>query len=172
MSDDEKVYTAETIPDIPLPGSVEEDSGTSQETSNESYSQKKIKDTDLPTKRVAVELLSSVLNTKSRKILGEFELADSGGIRVGKYQTGISGELVLTPAGITAKNQSGLTTFSIDAETGDAVFAGTIQSGAIIAGEVIVGNGNIVIDGENNRIVIFDDDGVARILIGYQKDGF
>lgn len=33
-------------------------------------------------------------------------------------------------------------------------------------------NGNIVIDTVNNRIVVFDDQGVPRILIGKQAGGF
>lgn len=33
-------------------------------------------------------------------------------------------------------------------------------------------DGKLVIDAVNNRIVIYDASGVARVLLGYQEDGF
>lgn len=33
-------------------------------------------------------------------------------------------------------------------------------------------NGKVVIDTPNSRILVYDDDGNARVLIGYQEDGF
>ena len=48
----------------------------------------------------------------------------------------------------------------------DKIAAGTISV------QLGVGNGKVIIDGENNRIMVYDDSGTARILIGYQLNGF
>jgi len=163
---DEKVYTQETIQENPLPitegvVSFSESSSSSKET----YSQSTVKEQSIPTKKIAVELIGSALNTKSRKILQEFQFTQMGAIQIGKYESGVSGDLRLSPNGIVARNSSGLTTFAIDGDTGNAVFAGTVQAGTLISGAVVVGDNTIVIDGENKRIIV-NDGTVDRILIG------
>ena len=125
----------------------------------------------MPTRRVAHEVIGSALNTKSRKILAVFEFTESGALQIGKYENGVSGDLRITPNGITARDLAGITTFSLDGTTGDAVFKGTIQSESLIAGLVAVGDNNVILDGENQRIVINDGTN-DRILIGYQQNGF
>ena len=171
MTDTIKVYEPETIQDAPLPGQDQQYSDASTTTSGGVTSPAKISNNDVPRKRIAVELLSQMLNTKSKKVLGEFELVDSGGFRIGKQQNGVSGELTITPEGITALNKAGITTFAILGEDGSAVFAGEVQAGTFISGLVVVGDNRIVIDGENKRIVI--NDGVTdRVLIGFQDGGF
>lgn len=135
-----KVYTPEEIADTPFPQEEETDLGTSQETSGGVYSPTTIKDKKFPTKRIAHELIASVLNTRSRKILAEFEFTEMGAIQIGKYQNGVSGDLRISPNGITARDLAGITTFAIDGETGDAVFKGTIQAGSLIAAEIDGGN--------------------------------
>ena len=132
----------------------------------------KIDDQSLPTKKIAVELISSAINTRSKKILKEFEFTESGALQIGKYDPGVSGDIKISPAGIVARNSSGINTITIDGETGDAFFAGTIQSGTLIAGDVVVGDNNIRLDGENRRIIVYDEAGDARILIGFQAGGF
>lgn len=172
MDDDQKVYYPETISENPLPGQEGVVSfETSQSTSDDEYSQKKTKSQDIPTRRIAYEVIGSALNTKSKRILQEFEFTQSGAIQIGKYENGISGDLRITPNGITARDSAGLTTFAIDGTTGNAVFKGEIQAGAIISGLVVVGDNSIIIDGEAKRIVI-NDGADDRVLIGFQKDGF
>ena len=169
---EEKVYTPDwSLPDTPFPMEGEADLSASQKTRGETYGPKTIKDQGFPTKRVAVELIGLALNTKSRKILAEFEFTEHGAIQIGKYTHGVSGDLRITPNGITARDKAGITTFAIDGATGNAVFKGTVQAGTLISGVVVVGNNRVIIDGENRRIIINDgtDD---RILIGYQQDGF
>jgi len=170
---DDKIYTNEVITDQPFPGIEVETSGVeaSAPTSGGATTQATIPNKSTPTKRIATELLSTVLNTKSRKILGTFELAQNGGIQVGKYENGVSGDVKLTPIGIVARNQSGDITFLLDGDTGDATFKGTIQTGALIAGLVAVGNNNIILDGENQRIIVNDGKN-DRVLIGFQANGF
>ena len=163
----DKVFRPVEIEDSILPGETESDVSSSQSSSGGVYSASKTEDSGFPTKRVAVELLSSSLNTKSKKILAEFEFTESGALQIGKYDNGVSGDLRITPGGITARDQSGITTFAIDGETGSAVFKGTVQAGTLIGGKVAVGDGDILIDGEEKRMIFYDPDtGLASIIIG------
>lgn len=162
---EEKVFRPEEIQDQPFPGQGEADLSTSQKTGGEVYSQKEIKDQPIPTKRIAVEVISSALNTKSKKILGEFEFTEHGAIQIGKYTPGVSGDLRLTPDGLTARDLAGLSTFAIDGTTGNAVFRGTVQAGTLISGAVAVGSGDILIDGATRRMIFYNG-GIPSIVIG------
>lgn len=162
----EKIYYPETIEDTPFPlqeGAVSFD--IDQKTSNDKYGAKEVKSRDFPTRRVAYELLGSALNTRSRKILAEFEFTQTGAIQIGDYKNGESGDLRISPNGITARDSSGLTTFAIDGDTGNAVFKGEIQAGAFISGLVVVGDNNLIMDGEAIRFIV-NDDYNDRVLIG------
>jgi hypothetical protein len=166
MADDQKVYYPETIQDSPMPNQdLVTSLDTSQETAGEVYGSKTIKQQPLPTKRIAIEVIGNALNTKSRKILAEFEFTQTGAIQVGSYQNGVSGDIKISPNGIVARDQTGATTFAIDGTTGDAVFKGTVQTGTLISGQVIVGNNNVIIDGENQRIII-NDGQYDRVILG------
>ena len=168
---EDKILSQQVIQDEPFPDEEIESFNTSTSSSGGVSGATKINSQDLPKKRVAVELLSSVLNTKSMNILGEFDLVDKGGFKVGTFALGESGEISYTSDGITARNKDGLTTFAIDGSDGSAVFRGQIRAGSLVTGEVIVGDNRVIIDGENSRILINDGTN-DRILIGYQKDGF
>ena len=160
-----EIFHPETIVETPFPGQE----GVSQSFSEGKdgvFSPSTIKPSKFPVRTTAHELLSSSLNTKSRKILAEFEFTPMGAIQIGKYENGVSGDLRITPSGITARDSAGLTTFSIDGTTGDAVFKGSIQAGSLITGIVSVGDNNIVIDGDNRRMVFYDENDVPVILIG------
>lgn len=163
---EEKIYTPTTIEDNPFP-SQEGDAvfGTSEKSNNEIYKPVAIKPTSLPTRKIAYEVIGSALNTRSRTILAQFSLAQSGGFQIGTYVNGVSGDLQITPNGITARNLSGITTFAIDATTGDAVFKGTIQAESFVGGAVYVGDNSIILDGTNRRIVVNDGD-YDRVVIG------
>jgi len=163
---EDKVYSPETIEDIPLPNQYESANyGTSQNTSNGTFTTVKIPENRPPTKKIAYELIGSALNTKSKKILAEFQFTESGSIQIGKYVNGVSGDMRLTPNGITARDQAGITTFAIDATTGNAVFKGTIQAESFVGGAVYVGDNSVILDGANRRIIVNDGD-YDRVLIG------
>jgi len=147
---DEKVYHQKVIEDTAFPQEEAGDVFVSQSKSGGNYSPLTTKDQQFPKKVVAREVISNVLNTKSRKILGEFELVQQGAFRVGKYVTGVSGDIKFTPNGIVARNKTGETTFGLDGTTGDAVFKGTLQAGTVVAGD--------------NTVIIDEDDGHGRIL--------
>lgn len=189
----EKVYTQQIIDDVPFPQTGEADFTTSQSTSNNTYTPEKIEEQIFPKKKIATELLSSALNTRSKKIIKEFEFTSSGALQIGSYTEGITGDIRISPNGIEARDSTGTTTFALDATTGDAIFKGTIQAGSVIAttisGENIIANtmdadrikastldvavdvgtgagaSYVRLDGENNRIIIHDGTN-PRILIG------
>jgi len=163
---DEKIYTPDEIDDSPLPNQFESaDYSSSQTYSDDVTSPAKTKENRPPTMKIAYELIGSSLNTKSKKILAEFQFTESGAIQIGKYENGVSGDLRLTPNGITARDLSGVTTFAIDATTGNAVFKGTIQAESFVGGAVYVGDNSIILDGTNRRIVVNDGD-YDRVVIG------
>lgn len=161
----EKVYTPETIIESPFPsgGETSPATQTSQSSSGDSLSPTRTTDKVFPIKRRATEVLSNSLNTRSRKILQEFQLEQSGGFQIGNFQEGVNGDLRLTPNGMTARDVAGNTTFAVDGSTGDAYFKGNVGAGSFIAGD-----SNVVIesvedaDGSHGRILIDN-----QILIGY-----
>lgn len=51
------------------------------------------------------------------------------------------------------------------------VYARNISTGTL-RGEQQIGDKNIKLDSSNRRILIYDEDGNARILIGFDEDGF
>lgn len=163
---DEKVYSPATIPDQPLPGEGIEIPETVTSAGQQVYSQKTIPAKPMPTRKIAVELLSVALNTKSRKILKEFQFTPSGAIQIGTYENGVSGDIKISPDGIVARDKTGATSFTLDGDTGDATFRGNIQAGALISGLVDVGDNKIVIDGDARRMVFYDESGIPVIVIG------
>lgn len=172
---DDKVYEPEIIQENPFPGEVMQSVFSApQANSSGNYSPTTNKEKTFPKKRTAVELLSTALNTRSKKVLQQFELTQSGGFQIGDFKNGISGDLRITPNGLTARDISGVTTFAISGEDGSAIFRGQIQSGSLITGEVIVGNNNLIFTVDNNGQpqIILNDGSNDRVLIGYQENGF
>ena len=165
---DEKTFYPEVIQENPFPGDPLLPGIPQPKAPAGTYTPKADAEGRFPTRKIAVELLGQALNTKSKKILQEFQFTPSGAIQVGDYKKGDSGDLRISPNGITARDIAGLTTFAIDGTTGDAVFKGILQAGTLIGGD-----GNVVIEnpGGGGRIVI--NDGVNdRIIIGYDEGGF
>lgn len=165
--DDLKVYTPNEIEDAPFPQQGQAVFAETQQTAGGSYSPKTTKDTSFPDPRIAYQTIGSALNTRSKKILAAFEFTPSGALQIGKYDPGVSGDVRISPNGIVARNDLGTETFALDGDTGDATFAGTIQTGTLISGRVIVGNNTWVIDGDPDapRILLYNN-GIPEILIG------
>ena len=159
----DKNFEPETVPETPFPTEAALPVLTASQSSGAgNFDPATTKEKVIPKKRTAVELLSTALNTRSKKILQEFELVQSGGIKVGDFQEGLSGDLRITPNGLTARNIAGLTTFAIDGTDGSAVFAGQVRAGSTIVADTIVteqaSNGN-------GRTVYYNDD-IPAIVIG------
>jgi len=131
------------------------------------------KDKTLPKKRSAVELLSTALNTRSRKVLQEFELQQSGGFQIGKFEEGISGDVRITPNGLTGRNIAGLVTFALDTD-GNLALVGELRSGSTVTGQVVVGNNRVIIDVDDDGqpTIIINDGTYDRVILGYQANGF
>lgn len=156
------VYEPEVEQETPFPGEEATYSSVSQDSSGGNYSQATSEENPIPTKRIAVELLSQALNTRSKKILQEFELQQSGGFQIGNYKEGENGDIRITPNGITARDVAGVTTFAIDGTTGNAVFKGTVQAGTtIVAGTIVTEESS-----NGNGRTVYYNDGVAAIVIG------
>ncbi len=124
----QRVYHPGIIPDSPFPENQPVLIDPSNPPSGDTFHAQPINDNPLPRKVIAQETIASSLNTKARKILGEYEFTEHGAIQVGKYVNGVSGDIKISPSGIVARNTSGDTTFAIDGDTGDATFKGTVQA--------------------------------------------
>jgi len=164
MSED-TLYSPEIIPAVPFPDTQEATTQASGGTTDKSIVSptKTPVNVKFPVKQVAAELLSTALNTKTKQILGEFTFGVIGAISIGAYVSGESGDVRITPNGITARDINGNTTFSIDGTSGDAIFKGTITTGALVTGSIIIqGQGSFVVN----------DGTYDRIIIGYQSEGF
>lgn len=163
-----RVYLPDTIDQQPLPvdeqviipaGPTTESSSsptTSKTTEIKQTEPQTIRTRPLPFMDFATEVLSSSLNTKSQKILGRYTFGQLGAIQIGNYELDATGDIRITPSGITARNSAGATTFSLDGETGDASFAGTVSAGAIIASDrIYLGADGIYIKDDSDVDVIF-----------------
>lgn len=161
---DLKIYTSEVIEDMPFPEqSGEANLNSSSGKSGDTYTAEKISDQPLPSKKVAHELLSQALNTRSRKVLAEFQFTEMGAIQIGKFQNGVSGDIRISPNGIVGRDSSGNTTFALDGETGDAIFKGKLMVGSLIAEDA-----NIVTEraGSGNGRMVWYNGGLPSIIIG------
>lgn len=166
---EDQIYTPEVIQENPYPGQenvVVPVVSDSVNKTTQTFGASKIPNQSFPLPKVATELISTKLNTKTRKILAEFSFTPSGALQIGDYQNGDAGDIRISPSGIVARNTTGDTTFSLDGESGDAIFAGTIETGTLIAGVVSVGDGNIQIDGDARRMLFYAEDGLPSIVIG------
>lgn len=166
----EKVVEPEVIQEIPFPNqdTVPNSTTSSSPSSQGIVSSPTSKEKSLPKKRSAVELLSTSLNTRSRKVLQSFELEQSGGFQVGNFQEGVSGDVRMTPNGLTGRDMAGITTFALDTD-GNLVLKGELQSGSVITGNIIVGNNRVIISVDENGepSIIVNDGSYDRVLIGF-----
>lgn len=124
---EEKVYEPEVIAENPFPGG-DNVVPITQAPSPGTFTPTTTKPTFIPKKKVALELLSTALNTRTKKILQEFEFTPSGALQIGKFEDGVSGDLRISPNGILGRDLAGLTTFGIDATTGEAIFRGEVRA--------------------------------------------
>jgi len=129
------LYTPEVIQETPFPGEPIIIDTQRQASAGGNYSPNTTKARPFRRKILANELLSTALNTRSRKILGQFQFTPSGALQIGDFKNGVSGDLRISPNGITGRDIAGLTTFALDGTTGDAAFKGTVYAGSFVSGE-------------------------------------
>lgn len=173
--DEVKIYEPAEIEQTPFPqDQVENPTESSGKQSSGLFSPKTSNQTNFPLKRVSHELISQALNTRSKKVRGQFQLTESGGFRIGNYEPGVSGEMVLTPAGQTAKNMAGQVTFAIDAETGDVIFLGEIRGGTIDIGNnfYVDVDGNVIANAIqlSSSVVIGSTNGLDQLFTASEDD--
>lgn len=156
-----KVYEPETIPDTPLPNQGGDTGQSTVSGQNQVYHPEEIPNQPFPSKVIASELIGQNLDTQAKKILGNFSFTQFGGIQVGEYKSGVSGDIKISPSGIVARDSTGTNTFVLDGTTGNATFKGTVQAGSVISGELTVGGS---LNG-NGRIHVLDSGGVERVTI-------
>lgn len=160
----DKTYYPEVIDTYALPETVvEEDKSTTNYVGKVIQSPSTEVNKLFPPKNIARETIGSALNTKTKKILGDFSFAQAGAISIGVYENGVSGDIRITPNGLVARDINGVETIAIDGTTGDAVFRGTIQAGAVVAGNVtVIGQGAFIVN-----------DGTYNVIhIGYLAGGY
>ena len=78
-------------------------------------------------------------DTDSKTILSDFTFGASGALQIGTYESGVSGDIKISPNGILGRNKDGDTTFSINGTTGDATFGGTLVAASGTFGTVTAG---------------------------------
>ena len=158
---DDKVYTQEVVQENPFPGETVVLDTASESKEGDVHSPTTTKEKNVPRKRTAVELLSTALNTRSRKILESFDLEQRGGIQIGNFQDGISGDISLTRNGMVGRNVSGNTTFALDTD-GNLILVGQLRAGSTIVSNTIVTEES---SNGNGRTVYYND-GIPAIVIG------
>lgn len=129
-----KIYYPNEIKDTPLYEAGSESS--TKDTGVES--QDTISPTEIPY-NLASDVINASLDTQKRRILADYGFSESGAIQIGKYVSGSSGDIRISPNGLVGRNTAGTTTFSIDGTTGNATFLGTISAGSVVTGYLIVG---------------------------------
>ena len=138
----DNIYFPETIENQPLPETGEQEYRASSGTpSNKSISSPDSFSVGaaFPTDIHVGEFISQSFDTQSKKILGNYTFGASGALAIGNFESGVTGDIKLSPTGILGRNAAGDTTFSIDATTGDATFKGTVAAGSVVTGYLIVG---------------------------------
>ncbi len=167
----DEILRPRVIESAPFPNELESSGiGSVTQTSGGNSIPNTTQSVRMPTRIIAHEVISSTLNTKSKKILGELEFEQKGAFQIGKYVPGVSGDIRMTSTGIVMRDKDGTITVAQYAEDGSAVFKGSIQAGSIITGLLALGNNSIVLDGEAVRMVFYDNangkDRLPVIVIG------
>ena len=74
------------------------------------------------------DIINARFDTANTDILAEFSFGASGALQIGSYVNGTSGDIRISPSGITARNSSGNTTFTLSGTTGAATFGGQLSA--------------------------------------------
>jgi len=159
---DDKIYTPEEITESPFPQEVADVIPVESDVSSkDTHSPATIKGAGFPQRVIAQETISQALNTKSKKILQEFQFTESGAMQIGKFLQAISGDIRISPEGLIARNKEGNVTIAIDGETGDVTLQGTLQSGSVITGNLIIGEGGTIQIGNDDGDTLIDEFGIV-----------
>lgn len=134
-------------------------------------------------------LINEILNTSSKRILSDFDFGSTdyaGAVKSGDVTWNTSTGAITGGSGIVVYRKgivgasAGVTTFSIDATTGNATFSGTITSTAGTIGGWIIGSSTLssaasgermVMDKTNSKIELFNSSGNSVLALRYGTTG-
>lgn len=159
---DDKVYKPEEIQDQPFP--LEDESAITPQanpTDSNVVKPQTIKDNNLPKRIISHETIAQSFNTKTQKILAEYQFTEMGAIQIGKYQNGVNGDIRISPGGIVARDSAGESTFALDSETGNVSIKGEIRSGSSVTGRVVIEEGGFLQIGNDQGDTIIDEFGLV-----------
>jgi hypothetical protein len=142
MAEDKiKIYEPNEIEDISIYPVVDE-TGSTDSTSDSTgvESPSTLPPTSMPNYILASDLINASLDTQMRKIKSDYGFTETGSIQIGKYAATVSGQILISPDGIVAiSKDDGLPSITIDGQTGNATFKGTILAGSVVTGYLTVG---------------------------------
>ena len=148
---EEKTLKPKVIEEIAFPGLAQTSTSTGSNDTKETLSPSETPSLGLPTLNIATGLKSTSFDTETRMILGSFNFAQYGAIQIGRYVSGVSGDIKISPNGIIGRNSAGATTFSLNGLTGVLAISGYIQVGGagadVNAGSTTIAPGKILISG-------------------------
>lgn len=128
----EDAITPPTIPDQAVPlingGTTSVAGTTTDPVTSGAEIPDKAPNPPIPQTVIATDTVATSINTETKKILGEYEFEQLGAIQIGEFKQAVSGDIKISPDGITATNKEGEKSFHLDGETGDATFKGTVQA--------------------------------------------
>lgn len=156
METNVKVYAPATLTDEPFPTNPADDPTTVIGSAPATIGQTTpannttIPSQPMPIPQVAQQLISTKLNTITQKIIGQFQFTPSGSIKIGDYTQGGMGEIDISPNGIAAINEDGVDTFTLDGDTGEATFRGTVEAADFVIADAmgLVSLNNFSTEGE------------------------
>jgi hypothetical protein len=101
------------------------------------------------------DIINARFDTENADILAEFSFGASGALQIGSYVNGVSGDIRISPSGITARNSSGATTFTLNGTTGAATFGGELSAptgniGGWTINASSISGGSVTIDSVGN----------------------
>ena len=111
------------------------------------------------------DLTNSNFNTQTRQILAGFSFGASGAIQIGTYSNGTSGDIRISPNGITGRNSSNVTTFSIDGTTGAATFGGELSAPSGSIGGWTIGSNSLFAGASGYRVGLESDSTSGNVVI-------
>jgi len=119
------------------------------------------------------DLINARLDTAGKTILADFTFGVSGALAIGTYSAGVNGDVRLSQNGILGRNKDNVTTFAIDATTGEATFRGTLAASGVFTGTLsaatVASGGLYMTSGVGIR---FADDISVLTITGGNGNGF
>lgn len=172
MDEKLKIYEPNEIEDTPIE-QVESETGNTDSTSDTTgVTNPPSIPSYVPKTVLASDIVNESLDTQMRKIKSDYGFTETGSIQIGKYVALVSGQILISPDGIVAiSKDDGLPSITIDGQTGNATFKGTIAAGSIVVGYVadVGGEYTTTSTAAAAKVQIFPDANTG--IIAYASNG-